>query len=103
MSLNRWCRSDHQLCPDGHARLPDDHERPVGTNPGTYNDEMEPAIRYVHTDDGVSLAYTVFGEGPLLLYAFAGPGSSDHGRRGQPMPPFSPVPLRTVCEQNGLY
>lgn len=36
-----------------------------------------PAIRYVHTDDGVSIAYTVFGEGPPLLYSFAGPGLSN--------------------------
>lgn len=38
------------------------HERPVGMNPGTYNDEMNPGIRYVHTNDGVSLADTVFGK-----------------------------------------
>jgi pimeloyl-ACP methyl ester carboxylesterase/DNA-binding SARP family transcriptional activator len=36
-----------------------------------------PAIRYVHTEDGVSLAYTVFGQGPPLLYAFAGPALSN--------------------------
>jgi DNA-binding SARP family transcriptional activator/pimeloyl-ACP methyl ester carboxylesterase len=36
-----------------------------------------PAIRYVHTDGGVSLAYTVFGDGPPLLYAFAGPALSN--------------------------
>ena len=30
-----------------------------------------PAIRYAHTDEGVSLAYTAFGEGPPLLYVFA--------------------------------
>jgi class 3 adenylate cyclase len=35
-----------------------------------------PPIRYVHTSDGVSLAHTVFGEGPPLFYAFAGPGLS---------------------------
>jgi class 3 adenylate cyclase len=35
-----------------------------------------PPVRYVHTADGVSLAYTVFGEGPPLFYAFAGPGLS---------------------------
>lgn len=36
-----------------------------------------PPIRYVHTDDGVSIAYTVFGEGSPLLYSFAGPGLSN--------------------------
>lgn len=36
----------------------------------------KPTIRYVHTDEGVSLAYSVFGEGPPLLYAFSGPGLS---------------------------
>ena len=36
----------------------------------------KPPVRYVHTDDGVSLAYTVFGEGPPLMYAFSGPGLS---------------------------
>jgi len=36
-----------------------------------------PAIRYVHTEEGVSLAYTVFGVGPPLLYAFAGPALSN--------------------------
>jgi pimeloyl-ACP methyl ester carboxylesterase/DNA-binding SARP family transcriptional activator len=36
-----------------------------------------PPIRYVHTDDGVSIAYTVFGEGSPLLYSFAGPGMSN--------------------------
>lgn len=36
-----------------------------------------PPIRYVHTDDGVSIAYTVFGEGSPLLYSFAGPGVSN--------------------------
>ncbi len=39
--------------------------------------EMDtPPIRYVHTGDGVSIAYTVFGQGPPLCYAFAGPGLS---------------------------
>lgn len=36
-----------------------------------------PPIRYVHTDDGVSIAYTVFGEGSPLIYSFAGPGLSN--------------------------
>lgn len=36
-----------------------------------------PAIRYAHTDEGVSLGYTVFGSGPPLLYAFAGPALSN--------------------------
>ena len=36
-----------------------------------------PTIRYVHTEDDVSLAYTVFGEGPPLLYAFSGPTLSN--------------------------
>jgi pimeloyl-ACP methyl ester carboxylesterase len=36
-----------------------------------------PAIRYVHTTEGVSLAYTVLGDGPPLLYAFAGPALSN--------------------------
>lgn len=36
-----------------------------------------PAIRYVHTEEGVSLAYTVFGDGPPLFYAFAGPALSN--------------------------
>jgi class 3 adenylate cyclase len=35
-----------------------------------------PPVRYVHTGDGVSVAYSVFGEGPPLFYAFAGPGLS---------------------------
>lgn len=35
-----------------------------------------PPVRYAHTDDGVSLAYSMFGEGPPLFYAFAGPGLS---------------------------
>jgi len=36
-----------------------------------------PPIRYVHTDDDVSLAYTSFGAGSPLLYAFAGPALSN--------------------------
>ncbi len=36
-----------------------------------------PPIRYVHTDDGVSLAYAMFGDGPPLIYAFAGPALSN--------------------------
>ncbi len=36
-----------------------------------------PAIRYAHTEEGVSLAYTVFGDGPPLFYAFAGPALSN--------------------------
>ena len=36
-----------------------------------------PAIRYVHTNDDVSLAYAMFGEGPPLMYAFAGPALSN--------------------------
>jgi pimeloyl-ACP methyl ester carboxylesterase/DNA-binding SARP family transcriptional activator len=36
-----------------------------------------PAIRYAHTEEGVSLAYTVFGGGPPLFYAFAGPALSN--------------------------
>lgn len=36
-----------------------------------------PAIRYVHTKDDVSLAYAMFGEGPPLMYAFAGPALSN--------------------------
>ena len=35
-----------------------------------------PPVRYLHTSDGVSLAYSIFGEGPPLFYAFAGPGLS---------------------------
>ena len=30
-----------------------------------------PPIRYVHTDEDALLAYTVFGDGPPLLYSFA--------------------------------
>lgn len=36
----------------------------------------KPPVRYVHTDDGVSLAYTTLGDGPPLMYAFSGPGLS---------------------------
>ena len=36
-----------------------------------------PPIRYVHTKDGVSLAYAVFGDGPPLFYSFAGPALSN--------------------------
>jgi DNA-binding SARP family transcriptional activator/pimeloyl-ACP methyl ester carboxylesterase len=36
-----------------------------------------PPIRYVHTKEGVSLAYAVLGDGPPLLYAFAGPALSN--------------------------
>ena len=35
-----------------------------------------PQIRYIEVDDGVSIAYAVFGSGPPLFYAFAGPGLS---------------------------
>ena len=37
---------------------------------------QKPPVRYVHTDDAVSIAYTVFGQGPPLMYAFSGPGLS---------------------------
>jgi class 3 adenylate cyclase len=30
---------------------------------------MQPALRYVRTKDGVSIAYAVFGQGPLVVYA----------------------------------
>lgn len=45
---------------------------------GTYSSAVDiPAVRYVHTDEGVSLAHAVFGSGPPLLYAFAGPALSN--------------------------
>ena len=36
-----------------------------------------PPIRFVRTNDDVSLAYAMFGEGPPLMYAFGGPALSN--------------------------